>query len=363
MRSLLLFWTITLFCVSGVPIRAEQTMAPPVATFSIVAFDPAMQEWGVAVQSRFLAVGSVVPFAKADVGAIASQAWGHTGYGREGLALLEMGVSAPDVITVLTGKDEQRGYRQVGIVDHRGRAAAFTGEKCNPWAGHVIGDGYCVQGNILTGESVVTAMAQAFASSVGTLGQRLLTALAAGQTAGGDSRGKQSAALLVTREAAGYSGFDDRFIDLRVDDHPDPIAELSRLYQLHEKTFQASGYITSAVKLLERGEQGRANLCFDHAIKLADKYPNEALLLNGLAWELATHDLRLEDALRLAKAAVKLEPTDANVWDTLGEAHSRLGQYAEAAAAEQQAVDLAPDSSDFTERRDKWAAAAGTGQQ
>ncbi len=208
-----------------------------ISTFSIVAFDPKTGDLGVGVQSKFLAVGAVVPWAKAGVGAIATQSWANTSYGPKGLELLSRGLSAPEVVEMLIAEDEGRDLRQVGIVDARGRAAAYTGKGCFEWAGHIVGSGYACQGNILAGPRVVEAMAEAFEKSQGELAHRLLAALEAGQAAGGDRRGQQSAALLVVREKGGYGGFNDRYVDLRVDDHPEPIKELKRLLSLYELYF------------------------------------------------------------------------------------------------------------------------------
>ena len=203
-------------------------------TFSIVARDPEAGELGIAVQSKFLAVGAVVPWAKAGVGAIATQSWANTTYGPGGLDLLASGLSAKETIVRLTADDEGRASRQVGIVAVQGEPAAFTGDDCFPWAGGHVGEHYTCQGNILVSEETVSSMARTFEQTSGHLCDRLMAALAAGQAAGGDSRGQQSAALLVVREKGGYSGFNDRFIDLRVDDHPHPIEELQRILELHK---------------------------------------------------------------------------------------------------------------------------------
>lgn len=210
-----------------------------IATFSIVARDPATGEMGIGVQSKFLAVGSAVPWAQAGVGAIATQAWANVSYGPRGLALLEQGLTAQAVVDELVSEDEGRDHRQVGIVDKQGNAAAWTGSKCMHWAGHHVGQGYACQGNILVSEETVKAMAQAFeqSSDLPHLADRLVHALEAAQQAGGDSRGKQSSALYVVREGGGYSGFNDRLTDLRVDDHPEPIAELKRLLELQRQIF------------------------------------------------------------------------------------------------------------------------------
>ena len=208
-----------------------------VATFSIVGFDPETGELGVAVQSKFIGVGSVVPWAKAGVGAIATQSLANTSYGPEGLALLEKGYTAQEIIKILTDGDEDRGLRQVGIVDAKGNSATFTGENCYDWAGGKSGANYAAQGNILVSEETVNAMANTFENSKGPLAERLLQALDAGQEAGGDKRGRQSAAIYVVKENGGYGGYNDRYIDLRVDDHPDPIKELIRIYKLWDLYF------------------------------------------------------------------------------------------------------------------------------
>ncbi len=231
---------VCMACGCSVPTRLEVSDRPveqPVATFSIAAFDPETGEIGVAVQSKFIAVGAVVPWVKAGVGALATQSWANTTYGPKGLAMLEAGKSPQEVIEALTAADERSAFRQVGIVDATGRVATFTGKRCNDWAGGRTGKHYTVQGNILAGQQVVDAMAEAFEKAEGDLGDRMIASLMAGQAAGGDTRGKQSAALYIAREKAGYSGFNDRYRDIRVDDHPEPIKELRRIYRLHKRVF------------------------------------------------------------------------------------------------------------------------------
>jgi uncharacterized Ntn-hydrolase superfamily protein len=205
-------------------------------TFSIAAADPDAGDWGIAVASRFPCVGAVVPWAKAGVGAVATQSWANTAFGPDGLALMAGGVPAPDALARLLDADEGREDRQVGLVDGAGRAATFTGAKCMDWAGGATGAGFAAQGNILVGEAVVTALAETFAGTEGDLCDRLLTALLAGDAAGGDRRGRQSAALLVVREGGGYEGRNDRYIDLRVDDHPEAPTELARLFDVWDTT-------------------------------------------------------------------------------------------------------------------------------
>ena len=214
---------------------------PVVATYSIVACDLGTKQWGVAVQSKFLAVGSVVPWAEPEVGAIATQAYANPTYGPGGLALLREGLSASEVVERLTSGDEGRAERQVGVVDAEGGSASWTGPACNDWAGHRTGDGYAAQGNILVGEETVAALATTFeANAQQPLAERLIECLAAAQAAGGDRRGQQSASLLVVQKDGGYAGLSDVLVDLRVDDHERPIPELRRIYELHHRLFGLS---------------------------------------------------------------------------------------------------------------------------
>lgn len=209
-------------------------------TFSIVGYDPQEKEWGIAVQSKFLGVGAVVPWAKAGVGAVATQSYANTSFGPDGLRLMEEGKSAEEALHALLDKDPGREQRQVGFIDANGNAATFTGKECYNWAGGVTGQHFAAQGNILVDENTVKAMADTFEKAEGSLAERLLAALQAGQNAGGDSRGQQSAALLVVKDRGGYGGFNDRYIDLRVEDHGEPIKELTRIYQLQQLYFAPS---------------------------------------------------------------------------------------------------------------------------
>jgi len=211
---------------------------PVVATFSIVGRDPSTGELGIAVQSKFLSVGSVVPWASAEGGAIATQSYANTRFGPRGLELLRQGLSASEVLERLLENDPGKAQRQVGIVDREGRSATYTGEDCLPWAGGLAGPNYAAQGNILVSVATVQAMARTFQETQGDLAHRLVEALDAGQQAGGDSRGRQSAALYVVKEAGGYGGLSDRYIDLRVDDHPEPILELKRILEIWRMLFE-----------------------------------------------------------------------------------------------------------------------------
>src|SRR5258708_1494297 len=224
-----------------IPASAPRAAAPEidVNTFSIVAHDPDKQEWGVAVASKALAVGAVVPFARAGVGAVATQARVNIAHGPHGVELLAKGMSAEDALKVLIDADKQIQIRQLGVIDAKGKVAAFTGKECIVFAGHKTGENYACQGNILAGEAVINDMAKAFEDARGPLAWRMMAALEAADKAGGDKRGKQAAAILVVRDKAGPNGIGDRFIDLRVDDHKEPIPELARILSLRINRPQA----------------------------------------------------------------------------------------------------------------------------
>jgi uncharacterized Ntn-hydrolase superfamily protein len=243
-------------------------MTPPrFGTFSIVAHDPETGSWGVAVQSKFIAVGSVVPWAEVGVGAIATQAMANVAYGPVGLRLLRAGTSAAEVVRTLTEADADREERQLGVVDARGEAAAFTGKKCMEWAGHEVGNGFTCQGNILFGPAVVRAMARAYETTPGDIADRLLAALSAGQREGGDRRGMQAAALYVVRKGAGY-GEGDRWIDLRVDDHATPIEELKRVFKLYDLTMLSREDPATLVPI-----EGEVAKTLQHDLSVLGYYP------------------------------------------------------------------------------------------
>ena len=209
-------------------------------TFSIVACDLEQQAWGVAVASKFPAVGAVVPWAQAEAGAVATQSFANTSYGPHGLELMGKGLSADETLAKLLQEDSDRELRQIGLVDAKGRSATFTGAGCFPWAGGVSGKGYAIQGNILKSAKVVPAIEKMFLKTKGNLPARLHAALLAGDRAGGDKRGRQSAAIYVVKPKGGYGGFVDRWIDYRVDDHEDPVLRLGELLEMHELYFGKS---------------------------------------------------------------------------------------------------------------------------
>lgn len=280
--------------------EAATNVGQEVATFSIVAFDSATGEVGVAVASKFLAVGSVVPWARAGVGAIATQAYANTNYGPEGLRLLSKGLHPREVIDSLTAGDPERQRRQVGIVDAKGNAATYTGDQCIAWAGGKAGRNFACQGNILVDEKTIDAMANAFIKSQGELSVRLLAALKAGERAGGDSRGKQSAALLVVKEKGGYLGLNDRYIDLRVDDHPEPIDELMRLLSI-QRSYSA---LFAAARLRQSGDLAGA---ISQAKKAVEINPDLAEAVYDLACYYSIAGMK-QEAFEALRKAIELAP-------------------------------------------------------
>ena len=330
----------------------------PAGTFSIVAFDSVTGEIGVAVQSKAFSVGSAVAWAEAGVGAIATQASTNESFGPRGLELLEAGLTSEQALDVLLEIDTGREDRQVGIVDACGTAANFTGSRCLAWAGGVTGTGYACQGNILAAEEVVTSMASAFEGTRGELADRLLGALEAAQAAGGDKRGMQSAALLVVRPSDAYPEYRHRYIDLRVEDHADPINELVRLYRIHQKTDLLEAHIRydEQYRLQGRPDLARRERDIVGAmleVALAEE-PSDADYLNNLAWFCATGDVFLTEALEAAQRAVDLKPDEAYILDTLAETYFRLGRTEEAVSTIERAIELDPESSYYKDQLERF---------
>lgn len=321
--------------------------APGHATFSVAAFDSVTQELGVAVQSRAFSVGMAVPWAEAGVGAIATQASTNESFGPLGLAMLRSGTAAPEVMRALLDADTGSAHRQLGVVDARGMSANFTGKLCSEWAGGVTGYGYAIQGNILASEAVVKGMERAFLETKGELAERLLAALVAAQAAGGDRRGMESAALVVVRPSDEYPEYRTRYVDLRVEDHKDPINELIRVYRLLEAQRlaeahmrYAEAYEKSGRTALAQMERERVAESLKHALARKDA---SASTLNGLAWICATNGVHLEEALLAAERAAALEPKSAEILDTLAEVHYRSGNAARAIEVETQALSYSPN--------------------
>lgn len=334
----------------------------PTSTFSILGYDPDAQEWGVAVQSKAFIVGGHVPWARAGVGAIATQAWTNKSFGPRGLALLKQGSDPRTVIQKLIALDKGGARRQLAIMDARGRTANYTGSECTPWAGGIAEPNVSVQGNILAGERVITSMLAAFHKTSGKLAARLIAALEAGQRAGGDTRGQQAAALLVVRAYSDINTLGDIYVDLRVDDHKTPIAELRRLYGVWEKELYPYLEGNAVARLLHARKYARAQRLhrqfLAHAERLARKHPRDAELMNSIAWQLARHSLALDAALKYAQRAVRLSPDDPNITDTLAEVWLARGEPDRAVAIERELVASHPANAEFARRLAKFEKAS-----
>ena len=317
-------------------------------TFSIVAYDSVTQELGVAVQSKYFSVGTDVPWAEAGAGAIATQARVDPSFGPKALAMLRKGMSAPEVMHALAAADSAWDSRQVGIVDAHGGLATWTGSKCLDWAGGEQGKDFVCQGNILAGKPVVAGMARAYRETRGEMAERLLAALDAAQAAGGDKRGMQSAALLVVRPSASRPQFEQRYIDLRVEDHKTPIAELRRLLQIQEGFHGADNHFIYAEEYEAQGHPDLAKRERERVAEILrralDRNERDASMLNGLAWACATHDLYLGDAVKAAERAATLEPKNVDILDTLAEIYFRQGNAAKAIEVESRATTIDPKS-------------------
>jgi uncharacterized Ntn-hydrolase superfamily protein len=301
----LLAYMVIILLLSGTLIAGDAEKAEsPIATFSIVAGDPDKGELGIAVASRFFAVGNVVPWAKAGVGAVATQSYANTSFGWRGLELLESGLSPEEVRDALVRGDDNPAQRQFGIVDAKGNSVTYSGKGCISWAGGRSGENYAVQGNILTGEDVVVAMEKAFLETEGTLADRLYAALIAGEAKGGDSRGKQSSAMLVVKEGAGYGGYTDRAIDIRVDDHAEPFKELGRLLNIAQMNYAWN----EAWTLFTLKKYADALPPMERAAKLVPD-------IGEVFYDLAVIRLAAGDkpgALEAVKEAIRLNPKLAN---------------------------------------------------
>lgn len=285
------------------------------STFSIVAFDASTKNLGVAVQSRYFSVGPVVPWAEANVGAIATQSFVNVSYGPKGLQLLKKGLTIQEVIDKLTGEDEAREYRQLGIIDATGNAAAYTGKKCLDWAGSKIGKCYSAQGNILAGEGVVKNMGRKFEVTKGDLADKLVAALEGGEEGGGDARGRQSTAILIVGKGKGRGGYGDRLVDLRVEDHADPIAELKRLLKLH----RVYHLIDEAEERLTAGDTEKAISTLRKAIELKSN-SDDAYFELGMLYLKIGEEKKAIDAF---KQVLKINPKMKVLMNQL----SKLGEF------------------------------------
>ncbi|HIE06364.1 MAG TPA: DUF1028 domain-containing protein [bacterium (Candidatus Stahlbacteria)] len=327
---------------------------PASGTFSIVAIDPQTNEFGIAVASRVLDVGYIVPWLDAGHGAVATQSYTNPYFGPWGLEALREGKSAEEVLKIILARDTMPEERQVGIVDKSGNSAAHTGKNCMAWAGHKTASYLSVQGNILTGPEVVDSMFAVFQRSSGPLAERLLLALEAGEKAGGDKRGKQSAALYVVRKRAGYLGVDDRLVDLKVVDNPEPVKELRRQYELWQYAFISTAYLR-----LAREEDNPIFLkrARDLMVKALDSDLENANLFNNLAWEFALLKMYPHLTLKAAQRAHELAPDDANIMDTLAEAYYAAGNYQQAVEWEKRALKKEPENEFFKKQLEKFSEA------
>lgn len=322
-------------------------------TFSIVAMDPETDEWGVAVASRVYDAGYIVPWLEAEVGAVATQAWANPYIGPWALEELAHAKSAKEVLKIILEKDTLPEQRQVGIVDNQGTSAAHTGKQTNAWAGHKTAPFISVQGNILTGPEVVDSMFAVFQRTEGVLAERLLSALEAGECAGGDSRGKQSAAMVVVRTRGGYLGVDDRLVDLRVVDNPEPVQELRRQYELWQYNFLSSAYLRLADEEKDK-ESMFLKKAYALLIKALESNIERPEVFNSLAWEFALLKKYPDKTLEAAQRAHELAPDDANIMDTLAEAYYAAGDYEKAVYWEKKALEIEPDNEFFNKQLKKF---------
>jgi len=357
-RLLAMIAQATTACAAASPAAADV----PAGTFSVAARDSVTGEVGVAVQSKVFGVGPRVAWALGGAGAIATQAQSNESFGPDGLRLLDAGLSAGEVLDWLLAHDPGRENRQAGVVDASGGVAAWTGAACMDWAGDSTGVDFTCQGNILAGPAVVAEMARAFHETSGQeLARRLLAALEAAQAAGGDRRGRQSAAILVGRPHPDYPEYARRYVDIRVEDHATPIAELRRLYGMYEAQGLTQAHLRFSEWMDAAGDSASARRERERVgevlVRVLERDDADAGTLNALAWFAATHDIFLEEALAAARRAVELEPEDGNILDTLAEAHFRLGQVDEAVAVGKRALALSPDDDYLKEHIARFEAA------
>jgi len=334
---------------------------PPAGTFSIVAYDAVTGEVGVAVQSCVFSVGPPVAWARGGVGAVATQAQTNESYGPRGLDLMAAGLSPKEALDKLLDGDEARESRQLALIDAKGNTAAFTGGSCMSWAGDAQGANFSCQGNILASGQVLMGMIQAFtANPDAELSLRMILALEAAQAAGGDSRGQQSAAIVVGRHHPDHPEYRERYVHLQVEDHETPIAELLRLYDMHEAQNLSVAHLRFADLYEESGnmeaaelERRRVGQSLARALKRED---TDAGTLNALAWSCAIHDVYLNDCLEAARRATELEPEDSNILDTLAEVYYRLGNTEKAIEVIDKALKIAPEDAYLSEQRARFLA-------
>jgi len=323
-------------------------------TFSIVAMDPETEEFGIGVASRVLDVGYIVPWLEAEVGAVATQALANPYLGKWAIELLREGKNAEEVLKIILERDTSPEDRQIGIVDRYGNSVSFTGKNTISWAGHKNDKYVAIQGNILTGPEVIDTMFKVFKKTEGLpLAERLLLALEAGEGAGGDKRGKQSAALFVVRKRGGYQGANDLLVGLKVVDNPEPLKELRRQYELWQYAFLSTAYLRLAKEEKEKEKifMERAYSLLKKALESEIKNPE---VYNNLAWEFALMKMYPEETIEAAKKAHELSPDDPNIMDTLAEAYYAAGMYKEAIYWEKKALKKEPKNEFFKKQLEKF---------
>ncbi|MEN3046880.1 MAG: DUF1028 domain-containing protein [Candidatus Hydrothermales bacterium] len=323
-------------------------------TFSIVAMDPETEEFGVGVASKVLDVGYLVPWVEADVGAVATQALLNPYLGKWAIELLREGKRADEVLKIILERDTSPEDRQIGIVDRNGNSVSFTGKNTISWAGHKNDKYVAVQGNILIGPQVIDTMFKVFKNTVGLpLAERILLALEAGEAVGGDKRGKQSAAIYVVRRRGGYQGVNDKLVELKVVDHPEPLKELRRMYELWQYAFLATSYLR-----LSQEEKDKEEIFLKKAYLLLKKALEADLknadVYNNLAWEFALMKKFPKETIEAAKKAHELSPEDPNIMDTLAEAYYAAGMYKEAIFWEKKALEKEPQNMFFKKQLEKF---------
>ncbi len=324
------------------------------ATFSIVGLDPQTNEFGIAVASRVLDAGYIVPWLKAEVGAIATQAYANPYIGPWVLEALAQGKSAEEALKMVLEKDSVPEERQFGIVDKNGKTAAYTGQNCQDYADHITAPYVTVQGNILAGPKVLEKMLEVFQNTQGLLAEKLLAALEAGEKAGGDKRGKQSATIIVVCKRGGYLGVDDRLVDIRVVDNSEPIKELRRLYELWQYNFLAPAYI----RLADEGREFFLEKAYALLLKALKSDLKNPEVYNELAWEFALRKRYPNETIEAAKRAQKLDPKDPNIMDTLAESYYAAGEYAQAVIWEKKALKINPENPFFQKQLEKFEKAS-----
>jgi len=330
-------------------LKAPPGINPGNGTFSIVGMDPCTKEWGIAVASRILDCGYVVVWLKPEVGAVATQGQVNALLGPLALELLAAGRSADEALGEVLAKDPGSSVRQLAIVDRLGNPAAHTGSDTLQWAGHLTAENVSVQGNIIVGPQVIRAMLETFRDNPGELPERLLSALEAGEREGGDRRGRQSAALVVTRQRGGYDGTDDRLVDIRVPDHPEPVMELRRLYDMWSYAFLAPAYLRLADEdhdCASTFRQRTRNLI----VKALGDGLAKAEIYNNLAWHLAMRRDFPAETHQVARCAHDLAPEDPNIMDTLAEACFAAGEYRRAVHYEREALKREPGNEFFLQQ-------------